>query len=103
MCVKHLNLGGMNQLALFLTCVRLLWCSRVLALAYYTLFYLPALGVGDFAQALSLLGMVALGFCLKEAQRGREKALFLQLKGLFFLSLRMPCDIIAFLSSLTQQ
>lgn len=62
-------------------------------------------GCGDFAQALSLLVTVVLGFLLeRSSEEGRRhKAQFLQLKGLFLLSLRMLHDFIAFLSSLTQQ
>lgn len=56
-------------------------------------------GCGDFAFRVLWL----LVFRLKEARRGREKARFLQLKGLFLLSLGMPRDFIAFPSSLTQQ
>ena len=69
MCVKHLNLG--DKEGFFLSCSRLLWCSRVLARAYYTLFYLPALGVWNFAQALGVLGAVALGLLLGRISEGK--------------------------------
>lgn len=74
----------------------------VLATACFTLFYLPTLGAWDFALALALL--VALRILLLErVSEGKENAQFWLLKGLFLLSLRMLCDFIAFLSSLTQQ
>lgn len=76
----------------------------VLATACFTLFYLPTLGAWDFAQALALLVAVPLRILLLErGSEGKENAQFWLLKGLFLLSLRMLCDFIAFLSSLTQQ
>lgn len=65
----------MNKVSLFLSCSRLLWCSRVLPTAYYTLFYLPALGAGDFAQARGLLGAAALGFLLERRSEGKGEGM----------------------------
>lgn len=63
-----------------------------------------------FCQALALLVAVPLRvgfflffFLLERSSEGKKKARFRQLKGLFLLSLKMLCDFIAFLSSLTQQ